>query len=196
MIYPSADKLENWGSKYSLVVLAAKRAKQLKNGAPVMIETDSVNPLTVALEEIAAGKILCRTPETDEVPAAAQEPEVAQLLAIPEGQAEEAEETAAAGEASEEKAAVETEAKGSEVSEEKKPAPKRKRKAKAEPDADTETDAAEGEVDTAAAAVDTKAKGPDVSEEKKPAAKPKTKAKAKSDTAAKGAGKTAGKKES
>jgi DNA-directed RNA polymerase subunit omega len=44
-------------NRYSLVVLAAKRAKQLKEGAPPLIDTESTNLLTIALEEIAAGKI-------------------------------------------------------------------------------------------------------------------------------------------
>ena len=58
MIYPSADTIEDKvGSRYSLVVLAAKRAKQIKEGAPVLIDTASTNPLTIALEEIAAGKV-------------------------------------------------------------------------------------------------------------------------------------------
>jgi DNA-directed RNA polymerase subunit omega len=58
LIYPSADTIEEKvGSRYSLVVLAAKRAKQIKEGAPVLIETASTNPLTIALEEIAAGKV-------------------------------------------------------------------------------------------------------------------------------------------
>ncbi len=58
MIYPSADTIEDKvGSRYSLVVLAAKRAKQIKEGSPVLIETDSTNPLTIAMEEIAAGKV-------------------------------------------------------------------------------------------------------------------------------------------
>jgi DNA-directed RNA polymerase subunit omega len=58
MIYPSADKIdENIESKYALVILAAKRAKQIKEGARTRISTPSLNPLTVALEEIAAGEI-------------------------------------------------------------------------------------------------------------------------------------------
>lgn len=58
MIYPSADTIEDRvGSRYSLVVLAAKRAKQIKEGSPVLIDTLSTNPLTIALEEIAAGKV-------------------------------------------------------------------------------------------------------------------------------------------
>jgi DNA-directed RNA polymerase subunit omega len=58
LIYPSADTIEEKvGSRYSLVILAAKRAKQIKEGAPVLIDTASTNPLTIALEEIAAGKV-------------------------------------------------------------------------------------------------------------------------------------------
>jgi DNA-directed RNA polymerase subunit omega len=92
MIYPSADILENWGAKYALVVLAAKRAKQVKSGTLPMIPTDSRNPLTVALEEIAAGKVFARTPDNDEPRKSIEEPEVAQLLAIPRESDEEAEE--------------------------------------------------------------------------------------------------------
>jgi|YNPNPStandDraft_1061719.scaffolds.fasta_scaffold00002_45 DNA-directed RNA polymerase subunit omega len=98
MIYPEADKLETWGNKYALVALAAKRAKQLKSGAPPLINTQSRNPLTVALEEIAAGKVTCRVPDTDFLPTTTIEPEVAELLAIPEDMREEEseeEETAA-----------------------------------------------------------------------------------------------------
>ena len=57
MIYPSADKLDSWGSKYALTVLAAKRAKQVKVGFTPLVDTDSRNPLTVALEEIGAEEI-------------------------------------------------------------------------------------------------------------------------------------------
>jgi len=58
LIYPSADTIEDRvKSRYSLVVLSAKRAKQIKEGAPILIDTDSTNPLTIALEEIAAGKV-------------------------------------------------------------------------------------------------------------------------------------------
>jgi DNA-directed RNA polymerase subunit omega len=63
LIYPSADTIEDKvGSRYSLVVLAAKRAKQIKEGSPVLIDTESTNPLTVAMEEIAAGKVTAQEP--------------------------------------------------------------------------------------------------------------------------------------
>lgn len=58
MIYPSGDTIEQKvRSRYTLVVLAAKRAKQIKEGAPILIDTESTNPLTIAMEEIAAGKV-------------------------------------------------------------------------------------------------------------------------------------------
>lgn len=58
MIYPSADKIEEQiDSRYALVILAAKRAKQLKEGSRPLVPTDSTNPLTVALEEIASGSV-------------------------------------------------------------------------------------------------------------------------------------------
>lgn len=81
MIYPNADKLENWGSKYSLVILAAKRAKQLKQGAKPLIRTDSANALTIALEEIAAEAISCSVPDNDLPLVAQEEQEASQLLA-------------------------------------------------------------------------------------------------------------------
>ncbi|MCK4819634.1 DNA-directed RNA polymerase subunit omega [bacterium] len=44
-------------SKFRLVILASKRAKQLLHGAKKKIEMNAENPLTVALEEINQGKI-------------------------------------------------------------------------------------------------------------------------------------------
>lgn len=70
MIYPSADTIEKRvGSKYSLVVIAAKRAKQIKEGAPILIDTESTNPLTIAMEEIAAGKVTISEASITPVPA-------------------------------------------------------------------------------------------------------------------------------
>lgn len=65
MIYPSADKIdEAIDSKYALVALAARRAKQIKEGARPLIETRSTNSLTIALEEIADGRIRYQFDET------------------------------------------------------------------------------------------------------------------------------------
>jgi DNA-directed RNA polymerase subunit omega len=67
MIIPSADKLEERvGSKYALVILSAKRARQLKEGLPPLVRGTSGNPLTIALEEVASGKVLALPPEEGE----------------------------------------------------------------------------------------------------------------------------------
>jgi DNA-directed RNA polymerase subunit omega len=58
MIYPSPDKLDGLGSKYALVITAAKRARQIKDGARRLADSKSANPLTVALEEVAKGEIV------------------------------------------------------------------------------------------------------------------------------------------
>jgi DNA-directed RNA polymerase subunit omega len=46
-------------SKFSLVNVVTKRAKQLNNGAPPLTEKINPNkPVSTALNEVAAGKIL------------------------------------------------------------------------------------------------------------------------------------------
>jgi DNA-directed RNA polymerase subunit omega len=67
MIIPSADRLEERvGSKYALVILSAKRARQLKEGLPPLVRGSSGNPLTIALEEVAAGKVVELPPDVSE----------------------------------------------------------------------------------------------------------------------------------
>lgn len=58
MIYPSIDEmLKNVDSRYSLVILAAKRARQLREGQAAGDNTSIFKEVTSALEDIAAGKI-------------------------------------------------------------------------------------------------------------------------------------------
>ncbi len=70
MIHPRIDDLlERADSRYGLVIMAAKRARQINNFhhqlgegtfediAPPLVESRSKNYLTMALEEIAEGKI-------------------------------------------------------------------------------------------------------------------------------------------
>lgn len=55
---PSPDILNDFQQgKFVLSNLAAKRAKQLREGAPPLVQVESNHPLTIALAEIAAGKI-------------------------------------------------------------------------------------------------------------------------------------------
>lgn len=44
-------------SHYQLVIVAARRTKQLSEGAPKLIDIECSKPTTVALWEIAKGKI-------------------------------------------------------------------------------------------------------------------------------------------
>ena len=75
MIYPRIDELlESVESRYALVIVAAKRARQINNYhhqlgegtfdefAPPLIESRSKNYLTMAMEEIAGGKITHQAP--------------------------------------------------------------------------------------------------------------------------------------
>jgi DNA-directed RNA polymerase subunit omega len=71
MMYPRLDDLlaSAGGSRYALVIAGAKRARQINNYhhqlgegtfddfAPPLVESRSKNYLTMALEEVAEGKI-------------------------------------------------------------------------------------------------------------------------------------------
>lgn len=58
MINPSLDSLvKKVDSKYTLVVLAAKRAREVVDGQTPLAESKSNKPVTLALEEVAQGKI-------------------------------------------------------------------------------------------------------------------------------------------
>ncbi|SEF68036.1 DNA-directed RNA polymerase subunit omega [Caloramator fervidus] len=48
------DKIDN---RYSLVVVTAKRARQLVDGAQPLVKVDSNQPVTIAIHEINNGKI-------------------------------------------------------------------------------------------------------------------------------------------
>jgi DNA-directed RNA polymerase subunit omega len=59
-------------SKYRLIILAAKRSKQLQRGARPRIEIDPAKhkPTRIALEEVVQGKVLFHTTQDgDEEPA-------------------------------------------------------------------------------------------------------------------------------
>ena len=72
MIHPRIDKLlDAVDSRYGLVIVAAKRARQINNyhhqlgegtfdELPPLVESRSKNYLTMAFEEIAEGKIKYR----------------------------------------------------------------------------------------------------------------------------------------
>jgi DNA-directed RNA polymerase subunit omega len=76
MIHPRIDELlETVESRYALVIVAAKRARQINNyhhqlgegmgfeeAPPPLIESRSKNYLTMAMEEIAGGKLSYQYP--------------------------------------------------------------------------------------------------------------------------------------
>lgn len=57
-MFPQPDVLNEFEfGRFVLTNLAAKRAKQIKEGAPPLVRIDSSHPLSIALAEIAQGKI-------------------------------------------------------------------------------------------------------------------------------------------
>jgi len=44
-------------SKFELITVVSKRARQLNDDAEVLVETNSKKPVTIALQEIYSGKI-------------------------------------------------------------------------------------------------------------------------------------------
>jgi DNA-directed RNA polymerase subunit omega len=58
MIKPSLDQLtEKVDSKYSLVIVAARRGREIQAGKAKLVDSRSNKPVTIALEELALGKI-------------------------------------------------------------------------------------------------------------------------------------------
>ena len=58
LLYPSVNKLqEKTDSRYSLCILAAKRARDLIDGKPALTDEESERPVSQAAKEIAADLI-------------------------------------------------------------------------------------------------------------------------------------------
>lgn len=58
MINPSFDDLkERSESRYELVMVIADRARRIVNGSKAVVETKNDKPVTIAIEELMAGKI-------------------------------------------------------------------------------------------------------------------------------------------
>lgn len=63
MMYPSIDSLTSkYESKYALVVAAAKRARQLVEGSPKLVDVKTTKPVSIALFELDAEKIKLESP--------------------------------------------------------------------------------------------------------------------------------------
>ena len=74
------DCLENESNRFSLVRLAARRAKQLLNGSPPVTDTKGNRAVVSALREIADGKVRFQ----DESAAQKEFPEVGHKLSSDE----------------------------------------------------------------------------------------------------------------
>ena len=60
MIYSTLSTLlKKVDSKYSLVVAVSKRARQLVDGQQSLVESNSIKPVSIAIQEISEGKIKC-----------------------------------------------------------------------------------------------------------------------------------------
>jgi DNA-directed RNA polymerase subunit omega len=67
MAFPSLEHaLNKVSNRYLLVVLSAKRARQLNRGASGRVESRHKKPTSVALEEIAAAKVEYRVKDEGE----------------------------------------------------------------------------------------------------------------------------------
>ena len=65
------DCLQNVDNLFDLVLLAAKRSRQLANGAEARVEWENDKPTVVALREIAEGQVtidLLNEPEPELIP--------------------------------------------------------------------------------------------------------------------------------
>ncbi|MFA4842623.1 MAG: DNA-directed RNA polymerase subunit omega [Candidatus Omnitrophota bacterium] len=63
MAYVALEELldKSCGSVYKLVILASKRALEIAEGQPKLVQTNSATkPSTVALLEISAGRVQCK----------------------------------------------------------------------------------------------------------------------------------------
>ncbi|WZL74781.1 DNA-directed RNA polymerase subunit omega [Clostridiaceae bacterium 35-E11] len=64
MLNPPINQLmEKVDSRYSLVIVASKRAREIIDGDGKLTNAESSKPVTIATHEIAEQKILCKKPE-------------------------------------------------------------------------------------------------------------------------------------
>jgi DNA-directed RNA polymerase subunit omega len=63
---PIEGLLKQCGSIYKLVILAARRAKEVAEGAPPLVATGQKKVTSIALEEILQGKVLYKKPAESE----------------------------------------------------------------------------------------------------------------------------------
>ena len=60
------EPTKEFDSKYRYILVAARRARQLQNGASALVETNSRKACRIAQDEIQAGKVAYIVPEHEE----------------------------------------------------------------------------------------------------------------------------------
>ncbi|HFQ14556.1 MAG TPA: DNA-directed RNA polymerase subunit omega [Gammaproteobacteria bacterium] len=89
------DCLENVANRFELVLVAAKRARQLANGREPLVEEENDKPTVIALREIAEGligpEILDEAPEVEETLVEEETVETEEVAVAAEGEGEKAE---------------------------------------------------------------------------------------------------------
>ena len=60
--------VEGFDSNYRYVLVAARRARQIQNGARPVVDTHSRKPCRIAEEEIQAGKVKWEVPQAAKTP--------------------------------------------------------------------------------------------------------------------------------
>ena len=76
LLYPSVDELKTKvDSKYTLAIMAAKRARDLIDGKPMLtLDTENEKPLSIATQEISDDLISYKRVEEAQAAEAAEEP--------------------------------------------------------------------------------------------------------------------------
>ena len=68
MLYPSINEIKHKAdSRYTLVILAAKRARDIVDGKPALVDCKVNRPVSIAAKEINEDMIKVRYPEEDPV---------------------------------------------------------------------------------------------------------------------------------
>ena len=77
MLYPSINEIKHKAdSRYTLVILAAKRARDIVDGKPALVDCKVNKPVSIAAKEINEDMIKVRYPE--ESPAEEEQEEAAE----------------------------------------------------------------------------------------------------------------------
>lgn len=92
MLYPSINEIKHKAdSRYTLVILAAKRARDLVDGKPPLVDCKVNRPVSIAAREINEDLIKVRYPE--DKPEEPEEDEAAEAAEAEEGEEAEAAES-------------------------------------------------------------------------------------------------------